>query len=130
MYLLKIGIIFVFFITAFTGVGTGQDQVMIGIASFYGDGEKLNKHTASGEVFQPELFTCASWDYPFGTYLKVTCIKSGLSTIVRVNDRGPAKHLNRIIDLTKRAFTKIANPQEGLIEVEIEVIDDYGGNNK
>ena len=91
-----------------------------GIASWYGGGEKLNKHTANAEVFDPKAFTCASWSYPFNTRLKVTNLQNGKSVIVRVNDRGPNKRLKREIDLTKNAFQKIANTKKGLILVKIE----------
>ena len=90
------------------------------IASWYGGGEKLNRYTANGELFSPSLLTCASWDYPFGTRLKVTNLTNGKNVIVRVNDRGPNKRLGRAIDLTKHAFSRIANTKEGLILVEIE----------
>ena len=94
--------------------GTGK------IASWYGGGEKLNKHTANGEVFTPEKMTCASWHYPFDTLLKVTNLSNGKSVVVRVNDRGPNKRLGRAIDLSREAFRKIANLNQGLIEVKIE----------
>ena len=91
-----------------------------GVASWYGGGEKLNKHTANGEVFNPNALTCASWSYPFNTELKVTNVTSGKSVIVRVNDRGPNKRLGRAIDLSKHAFSKIANTKKGLVLVKIE----------
>ena len=93
------------------------------IASWYGGGEKLNKHTASGEVFNSRALTCASWDYHFGTRLKVTNAKNNKTVIVRVNDRGPNKRLGRAIDLTKRAFSKIADTKQGLVIVRIERVD-------
>ena len=90
------------------------------IASWYGGGEKLNKHTANGETFNPSLLTCASWDYPFGTRLKITNTRNGKNVTVRVNDRGPNKRLGRAIDLTRGAFSKIADTDEGLVLVKIE----------
>ena len=90
------------------------------IASWYGGGEKLNKHTANGDVFDPKEMTCASWHYPFDTRLKITNIENGKSIIVRVNDRGPNKRLGRAIDLSREAFRKIANLKKGLIPVDIE----------
>jgi len=90
------------------------------IASWYGGGEKLNKHTANGDVFNPEEMTCASWHHPFETRLKVTNLENGKSIIVRVNDRGPNKRLGRVIDLSREAFRKIANLKQGLIPVDIE----------
>jgi len=92
------------------------------VASWYGGGEKLNRHTANGEVFNPTALTCASWNYAFNTRLKVINIVSGKSVIVRVNDRGPNKRLGRAIDLTRVAFSRIANPRKGLVFVEIERI--------
>jgi len=106
--------IFMMPVTASTGGGT--------IASWYGGGEKLNKHTASGEVFNPQALTCASWDYHFGTRLKVTNAKNNKTVVVRVNDRGPNKRLGRAIDLTKGAFSKIADPKQGLALVKIEPV--------
>ena len=92
----------------------------IGIASFYGNGEKLNKFTSNGEVFNPNDLTCASWDYPFNTMLKVTNLANNKFVYVRVNDRGANKRLYRLIDLSKKAFSKIANLEQGLITVKVE----------
>jgi rare lipoprotein A len=92
-----------------------------GIASLYGNGEKLNKHTANREVFNPKAMTCATYNYPFNTLLKVTNLKNNKFVIVRVNDRGPNKRLGRVIDLTVGAFKKIAVVDKGLITVKIEV---------
>jgi len=104
-------------------IGTGPTTIRASsrdVASWYGDGEKLNKHTASGEIFNPKELTCASWDYDFNTLLKVTNITNGKSIVVRVNDRGPNKRLGRTVDLTKFAFSKIADIREGLIFVKVE----------
>ena len=92
------------------------------VASFYGSGEKLNKHTANGEVFDPEAMTCAMWNVPFGTKFRVTNIANGEFCEVRCNDRGPAKRLNRDIDLSRGAFEKISNLNAGLIFVTIEEV--------
>ncbi len=91
-----------------------------GTASFYGNGEKLNKHTANGEVFNPNDLTCATYEYAFNTKLRVTNLQNNKEVIVRVNDRGPNKRLNRIIDLSKRAFEEIADLRKGLIKVRVE----------
>ena len=99
-----------------------KEEVKVGTASWYGGGEKLNKYTASGEEFDPNKLTCASWDYPFGTKLLVTNLENGKSVVVRVNDRGPAKRLKRIIDLSREAFRRIADLKKGLIKVKIKVL--------
>ena len=107
----------------------GETVTMEGLASWYGGGEKLNKYTASGEVFVPNDLTCAIWDIPFGTYIKVTNLENGYFIVVRVNDRGPARRLGRLIDLTRRAFSELAPLKKGLIKVEVKVYDPgWGGN--
>lgn len=91
-----------------------------GIASWYSETDPfINKHTANGEVFDDSKLTCASWHHPFNTRLKVTNLSNGKSVVCRVNDRGPAKRLNRVIDLTIGAFKKIAPARKGLIRVSV-----------
>jgi rare lipoprotein A len=92
----------------------------IGIASWYSESDPfINRHTASGEVFEDSELTCASWDYAFGTHLKVTNLTSGKSVVCRVNDRGPSRRLNRLIDLSKTTFRAIAPLRRGLVRVSI-----------
>ena len=67
-------------------------------ASYYGHGEKLSQHTASGERFNPHGLTAAHRTLPFGTHLRVTY--RGRSVVVRVNDRGTAKATGRSLDLS------------------------------
>lgn len=94
-----------------------------GIASWYSETDPfINKHTANGEIFDDTQMTCASWDYPFNTLLEVTNTANGKSVVCRVNDRGPAKRLNRIVDLSKAAFKKIENPRKGLTLVKMRVV--------
>jgi rare lipoprotein A len=81
--------------------------------------------TASGERFDENDFTAASWDYKFGTLLRVTNQRNGRSVVVRVNDRGPSKRLyknGRCLDLSKAAFEAIAPIKSGLATVTVEVI--------
>lgn len=68
--------------------------------------------------------TCACWNQPFGTRLKVTCLATGKSVIVTVTDRGPAKRLGRAIDLAEGAFAAIADKRKGVIEVRIEKLNE------
>ena len=89
-----------------------------GIASWYSETDPgAQRLTASGEVFDDGKATCASWYFPLGTYVKVTNVQGGKFVICRVNDRGPDGSLNRVVDLTKSSFEKIANPDIGLIQV-------------
>lgn len=97
-------------------------SIEFGTASWYGESHR-GKRMANGELFNPDdPTTCASWYYPFGTKLRVTSKTTGASVEVIVRDRGPAKHLVRIIDLSKAAFAKIRSPKFGLDSVVVEVI--------
>jgi len=78
---------------------------------------------ANGRRLNDGDLTCASWDYSFGTVLRVTNCANQKSVRVVVTDRGPARRLyrrGRIIDLSKAAFDRIANLKEGIISVEVE----------
>ena len=87
-------------------------------ASWYG-GETdglVGKLTASGEPLDDKAMTCALWDVPFGTKIKVS--HKNKFVVVRVNDRGPNRKRfpGRGIDLTKAAFARLADPKQGLIK--------------
>jgi len=88
-------------------------------ASWYGK-ECEGQYMANMQKFDPWRYTCASWHYPFNTKLKVTNIANGKHIVVTVTDRGPAKRLNRAIDLSMIAFKQIADLETGLIQVRIE----------
>lgn len=92
-------------------------------ASWYGKGFE-GKPTASGYLYSSKQLTCASNSYPFGTVLKVTNKENKKSVVVVVIDRGAfTKKYKRSIDLSKRAFDEIAKTGEGLIKVDIKVVN-------
>jgi D-alanyl-D-alanine endopeptidase (penicillin-binding protein 7) len=64
----------------------------------------------------------ASPDFPKGSILRVTAVESGKSVDVTVNDYGPerGKHPERVVDLDKVAFAKIASLGAGVINVRVE----------
>lgn len=91
-----------------------------GKASYYAMKFQLRR-TASGERFNNFGLTAAHRKLPFGSKVLVTNRKNGRQVVVRINDRGP--HVKgRIIDLTRRAFSKIADLRKGVADVEIRVI--------
>jgi rare lipoprotein A len=90
-----------------------------GIASWYGPGFHGRK-TASGERFNTNDLTAAHKTLPFGTFVRVTNISNGKTTVVKINDRGPFVK-GRIIDLSQAAKNAIG--MGGTTEVRIEVID-------
>ena len=90
------------------------------MASYYT--KKLhNRKTASGERFDNHAMTAAHKTLPFGTEVKVTNLNNGKSVTVRINDRGPFVK-GRIIDLSMAAFSQIADPDRGVVKVEIRVV--------
>lgn len=90
-------------------------------ASWYGKGFE-GKPTASGYIYSSKQLTCASNKYPFGTVLKVTNKENKKSVLVVVTDTGSfGKKYHRDIDLSKAAFKKIGNINEGLLNVKIKV---------
>ena len=106
-------------------MGVGAQPLLaaeMGVASYYGAGEPLNPETAMNIPFDARLMECASWQYPLGAVLEVTSLRTGKSVIVRYTDRGPAKNLHRLIDLTKEAFAIIDDPKEGTAPVRVQRI--------
>jgi len=97
-----------------------------GTASWYSQRDPgIRLHTANNEVFNDQAYTCAMWDVPFNQKLKVTNLDNGKSVVCRVNDRGPHRRFvrkGRVVDLTKKAFSKIADNKRGLINVEVELL--------
>ncbi|MBU2566041.1 septal ring lytic transglycosylase RlpA family protein [Patescibacteria group bacterium] len=68
----------------------------------------------------------ASPDFPKGSYVKVTCLNDETKSVtVRINDFGPERDIfpNRVIDLDKVAFAKLASPGAGIIQVKVEPVD-------
>lgn len=88
-------------------------------ASYYAD--KFNgRKTATGETFTNQGMTCASNQYPLGTYVQVTNAKNGKSIVCKVNDRiGKAGR----IDLTKKGFSQLAPLSQGLVDVDVKKIE-------
>ncbi len=89
-----------------------------GVTHFYADYLEGQK-TAAGEVFQQRLFTAAHRTLPFGTMLKLTRVDNGLSTIVRVNDRGPYA-TSAVISISKAAALQLDLIRDGYAQVRIE----------
>jgi rare lipoprotein A len=93
-----------------------------GIASWYGEAHR-GKLMANGRKFDPDRFTAASWFYPLGTKVRVTCRETQRSVLVTITDRGPAWRLvreGRIIDLGHAPFKRLSDPKRGLLPVKVE----------
>ena len=75
-------------------------------------------HTASGQSFRPDGLTAAHKSLPFGTRVKVTNPRTGASTVVIINDRGPFTR-GRDIDLSWEAAQAIGLSSVGKVCAEV-----------
>ena len=91
-----------------------------GVASYYGQSYQ-GRTTASGEIYDVNELTAAHRTYPFGTIVRVTRLSNRQSVEVRINDRGPFGG-GRIIDLSLAAARKLDMLQDGVAEVEVEIL--------
>jgi rare lipoprotein A len=114
---------FVFHFIAFATPALAQIQS--GKASFYAD-KFEGSPTASGEKYKHSKLTAAHKSLPFGTKIKVTNTANKKSVEVVVNDRGPWVE-NRVVDLSKSAAEKLDFVNQGIADVEIEVLDPGDG---
>jgi len=91
-----------------------------GIASWYGvpfDGHR----TSNGEIYDMHQFTAAHRTLPFGAIVRVTNLRNGKQTEVRINDRGPFV-ADRVIDLSLSAAQAIDMVGPGTAPVRLEMI--------
>jgi rare lipoprotein A len=95
-----------------------------GDATFYAsyfDG----RETASGRIFEGDESIAAHRTYPFGTVVRVTCLRNRRSVNVVIVDRGPYGKNQRegaIIDLSRSAAEKLGIISRGQAAVKLEVL--------
>lgn len=93
-----------------------------GVASYYHDSLAGN-HTANGEVYDLDEFTCANRTLPFGSIVRVTRLDDPRRVVhVRVNDRGPFGRRTRILDLSRAAAEQIGLLRDGITRVRADVV--------
>lgn len=88
-------------------------------ASYYSDSFH-GRVMRSGAIYDMNKLTCASNIHKLGTRLKVTNVENGKSVIVLVADTGSFRKVS--IDLSKKAFSRIAELEKGVVEVKIKVV--------
>jgi rare lipoprotein A len=100
----------------------GHCAVLSGKASYYGGGEKLKRHTASGQVFSANRIAAAHRTLPLGAKVEITNVKNGrkIASVV-INDRGPAIETHRELDVTKAVAKKLGFINAGETKVKIKV---------
>ncbi len=92
------------------------------LASNYGE-ELQGETTAFGEIFDWHQMTAAHRTFPYNTLVRVTNPDTGLSVVVRINDRGPYVE-GRSLDLSTGAFMAIAPESTGVIHVTMQRLGD------
>jgi rare lipoprotein A len=108
-------------------VSDGQAYVEEGIASWYGgdDDGFAGRPTASGEIFDPEQYTCAHRTLPLGSFVEVENLDNHRRTVLRVNDRGPYIK-GRILDLSKRGAQELGILVQGTSRIRLRSVDAMG----
>jgi rare lipoprotein A len=96
-------------------------DVLHGKATYYANSLAGNK-TASGQVYDPELFTAAHRKLPFGTIVRVVRTDTQRYVYARVNDRGPFGNSQRIIDLSYAAAERLDMLRAGVVPVRVEIL--------
>jgi len=91
-----------------------------GVASWYGPNFN-GKLTSNGETYDMYAKTAAHKTLPMNTIVRVTHLKNGKQTIVRINDRGPFVN-SRIIDLSNTAAHEIDMVGTGTAPVRLEIL--------
>ena len=108
-------------ITLIIGFIPAGAQTRRGKASFYSK-RATGARTTSGERLHHDSLTCAHRTYPFGTILKVTNLRNGLTVNVRVTDRRPFGR-GRIIDLSYAAAKALGMLSQGVAMVEVQKVE-------
>jgi rare lipoprotein A len=91
-----------------------------GNASWYGV-PFHGRRASNGEIYDMYKLTAAHRTLPFETMVRVTNLNNGMSTIVRITDRGPFVD-NRIIDLSLAAAREVDSVGAGVVPVRMEVL--------
>lgn len=96
------------------------EYVEEGVASWYGV-PFHGRRTSNGEIYDMHEMTAAHRTLPFGAMVRVTNLRNGKQTEVRINDRGPFV-ANRVIDLSEAAAQAIEMLGPGTAPVRLEVL--------
>lgn len=98
-----------------------RSEMQQGYASWYGR-SLAGRKMADGEPFDPRAMTAAHRTLPFGTWVEVICLDTGRRVRVRITDRGPFGHEERIIDLSRAAADKLGIRSRGVALVAVRVV--------
>lgn len=97
-------------------------ETLRGLATYYHDSLSGNR-TASGERYDPEVFSAAHRTLPFGTRLRLRRTDGASPVVcVTVNDRGPFAGKKRVVDVSRRAAEQLDMVRAGIVPVLVEVL--------
>jgi rare lipoprotein A len=96
-----------------------QGQTQRGQASYYKGGVGGHTQTKSGEPVNPNENQAASRNLPLGSTATVTNQKTGQSTDVKIEDRGPTRQ-DRVIDMSEKSANDIGMKKSGTAPVTVE----------
>ncbi len=127
MKLSTISLVVIFYLTGFA---YSESMFRELTASWYSEQSLKSEGTwtkskgimANGQKFNEDKLTCATRLFPLGTTLKITNKNNGKSVCAVVTDRIGKRFANSRIDLSKGAFKRIANLDDGLCPVVVDVI--------
>ncbi|HVP52134.1 MAG TPA: septal ring lytic transglycosylase RlpA family protein [Terriglobales bacterium] len=92
-----------------------------GMASWYGP-PYHNRQSSNGETYDMNAMTAAHRTLPLNSVVRVTNLRSGAATVVRITDRGPFVE-GRVIDLSLAAAKAIDVWRPGTAPVKLDVLD-------
>jgi len=91
-----------------------------GMASWYG-APYHNRRSSNGEIYNMNAMTAAHRTLPLGSIVRVTNVKTGQSSLLKITDRGPFVD-GRIIDVSYAAAKALDIWQPGVARVKLEVL--------
>ena len=91
-----------------------------GLASWYGP-PYHNRRGSNGEIYNMHAMTAAHRTYPLGSIVRVTNVKTGVTALVRITDRGPFIS-GRVVDLSLAAAKKLDVWRPGVAQVKVELM--------
>jgi rare lipoprotein A len=106
--------------TPAAGGEPGAGYVEEGVASWYGFPFQ-GRRASDGEIYDMNQMTAAHRTLPFNTIVRVTNLRNGLQTEVRIIDRGPFVE-GRIIDLSLAAAKALDMVPMGTAPVRLELV--------
>jgi rare lipoprotein A len=102
------------------GEESSEGYVEEGVASWYGFPFQ-GRQASDGEIYDMNQMVAAHRTLPFNSIVRVTNLRNGLQTEVRIIDRGPFVE-GRIIDLSLAAAKAVDMVGTGTAPVRLEVV--------